>query len=164
GSSNISSDFRWRIFSDVFQLLRDSPWVGIGLGNFAPVFATFRAASFNEQRALHPDSDWLWSELGWVVIVLVIAGFIFLIRKVFPLQEGTNQRYRLATLIAAILFALHGLVDVSGHRVGTMFGGMFLLGLSLPRSHSLKPSRSVSILFRLIGLILLVVGGSWVIA
>jgi hypothetical protein len=163
GGANISSDFRWRIFSDVFQLLRDAPWVGIGLGNFAAVFAPFRAASFSEQRALHPESDWLWlwAELGWVSVVLVIAGFVFLIRKVFPLQEGTNQRYRLGTLIAAILFALHGLVDVSGHRIGTMFAAIFLLGLSIHRPFSFRSIGWMSILFRLVGLILLVVGVSW---
>src|ERR1041385_2623884 len=49
GNAGLSTDFRWKIFSDVFQLLRDSPWLGIGLGNFEAVFATFRAASFNEQ-------------------------------------------------------------------------------------------------------------------
>jgi O-antigen ligase len=164
--AGISSDFRWRIFSDVFQLIHDSPWVGIGLGNFEDVFAIFRAASYSDRRAIHPESDWfwLWTELGWVAVVLVIVGLVFIIRKVFPLREGTNQRYRLATLIAAILFALHGLVDVSGHRVGTMFAATFLLGLSLHRPHSFKPSRSVPILFRLIGLILLVVGASWVVA
>ncbi len=165
-NAGISSDFRWRIFSDVFQLIRDSPWAGIGLGNFEDVFAIFRAASYSDRRAIHPESDWLWiwTELGWVAVVLVVVGLFFIIRKVFPLREGTNQRYRLATLIAAILFALHGLVDVSGHRVGTMFAATFLLGLSLHRPHSFKPSRSVSILFRLIGLILLVVGASWVVA
>src|ERR1700730_9688991 len=165
-NAGISSDFRWRIFSDVFQLIRDSPWVGIGLGNFESVFAIFRAASYSDRRAIHPESDWLWlwTELGWVAVVLAIVGLVFIIRKVFPLREGTNQRYRLATLIAAILFALHGFVDVSGHRVGTIFAATFLLGLSLHRPHSFKPSRSVSILFRLIGLILLVAGGSWVIA
>ena len=165
-NAGISSDFRWRIFSDVFQLIRDSPWAGIGLGNFEDVFAIFRAASYSDRRAIHPESDWLWiwTELGWVAVVLVVVGLVFIIRKVFPLREGTNQRYRLATLIAAILFALHGLVDVSGHRVGTMFAATFLLGLSLHRPHSFKPSRSVSILFRLIGLILLVVGASWVVA
>src|SRR5437588_1996783 len=166
GSVDISSDFRWRIFSDVFQLIRDAPWVGIGLGNFEDVFAIFRAASYSDRRAIHPESDWLWlwSELGWVAVVLVIIGFVFIIRKVFPLREGTNQRYRLATLIAAMLFAFHGLVDVSGHRVGTSFAAIFLLGLSLHRAHSFKPSRSISILFRLVGLILLVVGSSWVVA
>ena len=165
-NAGISNDFRWRIFSDVFQLIRDSPWVGIGLGNFEDVFAVFRAASYSDRRAIHPESDWLWlwTELGWLAVVLVIVGLILLVRKIYPLREGTNQRYRLASLIAAILFALHGLVDVSGHRVGTSFATMFLLGLSLHRPHSFKPSRSVSILFRLIGLILLVVGSSWVVA
>jgi len=166
GSADISNDFRWRIFSDVFQLIRDSPWCGIGLGNFEDVFAIFRAASYSDRRAIHPESDWLWlsTELGWIAVVLVIVGLVLLVRKVYPLREGTNQRYRLATLIAAVLFALHGLVDVSGHRVGTSFAAMFLLGLSLHRPHSFKPSRSMSILFRLIGLILLVVGSSWVVA
>ena len=162
----ISNDFRWRIFSDVFELIRDSPWAGIGFGNFEDVFAIFRAASYSDRRAIHPESDWLWlwTELGWVAVVLVIVGLVFIFRKVLPLREGTNQRYRLATLIAAILFALHGLVDVSGHRVGTMLAATFLLGLSLHRPHSFKPSRSVSILFRLIGFILLVVGASWFVA
>src|SRR5438874_1095100 len=166
GSAGISNDFRWRIFSDVFQLIRDSPWVGIGLGNFEDIFAIFRAASYSDRRAIHPESDWLWlwTELGWVAVVLIIVGLVLILRKVFPLREGTNQRYRLATLIAAILFALHGLVDVSGHRVGTSFAAIFLLGLSLHRAHSFKPSRSISILFRLVGLILLVVSSSWVVA
>ncbi len=160
GEFDVSTDFRWRIFSDVFQLLRDSPWLGIGLGNFESVFATFRAASFSEQRALHPESDWLWmwSELGWVAVVLVVAGFVFIVRKSFPLEEGTNQRYRLGTLIAAFLFALHGLIDVSGHRIGTIFAVIFLLGLSIHRPFSFRPMGRMSILFRFLGLILLVGG------
>src|SRR6267143_1530128 len=143
--AGISSDFRWRIFSDVFQLIRDSPWAGIGLGNFEDVFTIFRAASYSDRRAIHPESDWiwLWTELGWVGVVLVIVGLILLVRKIYPLREGTNQRFRLATLIAAILFALHGLFDVSGQRVAPSFAAMFLLGLSLHRPLSLKPSRSM---------------------
>jgi hypothetical protein len=86
---------------------------------------------------------------------------VLLARKVFPLQEGTNQRYRLATFIAAILFALHGLIDVSGHRVGTMFAAIFLLGLSIHRPFSGRPLGRMSILFRLTGLVLVVVGVSW---
>ena len=166
GNAGLSTDFRWRIFSDAFQLLRDSPWAGIGLGNFDAVFATFRVASLNESRAIHPESDWLWlwAELGFVGVALVIVGFVFVVRKVFPLQEGTNQRYRLATLIAAVLFALHGLVDVSGHRVGTMFAAIFLLGLSVHRPLSCRRIGWMSILFRLAGLILLIVGASFAVS
>src|SRR5262249_10031667 len=53
---------------------------------------------------------------------------------------------------------------VSGHRVGTFLSAAFLLGLSLHRPHSFKPARSMSILFRLVGFALLVVGSSWVVA
>ncbi len=166
GNTGISTDFRWRIFHDTFGLIRDSAWCGIGLGNFESVFAIFRNASFGDTRALHPESDWLWvwAEMGWPAVLLIIVGMALLIRRVFPLREGTNQRYRVATLITALLFAIHGLVDVSGHRVGTSLAGMFLFGLSLHRPLCLKPSRWIAALFRLVGLILLVAGGTWVVA
>jgi len=165
GNVGISSDFRWRIFSDVFQLIADSPWVGIGLGNFENVFAIFRAASYSDRRAIHPESDWLWlsSEAGWIALVVVLVALVFFVPKVFPMREGTNQRYRLATLIACGLFILHGLVDVSGHRVGTAFVAVLMLGVCVHRPHSLRISRTLPILFRLVGLILMVIGTAWII-
>ena len=164
--TGISSDFRWLIFHDTFDLIRASPWCGIGLGNFESVFAVFRNASFNESRAIHPESDWLWlwTELGWPAVLLVLVGAAFLICKVFPLRVGTNQRFRLAALIAAIFFALHGIVDVSAHRVGTALSGMFLLGLALHRPLQLKPSRFNPVLFRVVGIVLLISGFSWLVA
>src|ERR1041385_835026 len=166
GSMGISSDFRWLIFQDTFQMIRASPWCGIGLGNFDAVFAIFRAASLGNTRALHPESDWLWlwAELGWPAVALTIAGAALVVRRVLPLQEGTNQRFRLAALIGALLFALHGLVDVSGHRIGTAFSGIFLLGLSLHRPLRLKPSQWIAFFFRLVGLLLLVSGLAWAVA
>jgi O-antigen ligase len=166
GSASISTDFRWRIFHDTFQLIRDSPWCGIGFGNFESIFATFRDASLSDQRTLHPESDWiwLWTELGWPAVVLALIGIALLVSRVFPLREGTNQRYRLATLIAALLFAIHGIMDVSGHRIGTAFAAVFLLGLSLHRPLAVKTSQWMSILFRFVGLILLAAGVSWVVA
>src|SRR6266516_3679609 len=160
GSASVSTDFRWRIFHDTFRLIRNSPWCGIGFGNFESIFAIFRYASLSGPRALHPESDWLWlwTELGWPAVLLTIVGIALLVSRVFPLRDGTNQGYRLAALIAALLFALHGIVDVSGHRVGTAFAAVFLLGLSQRRPLSLKTSRWTSILFRFVGLVLLVAG------
>lgn len=160
GNTGVAADFRWRIFHDAFELIRDSPWCGIGVGNFESVFAIFRNASIGDTRALHPESDWIWlaSEMGWPAVALVLLGLALFVRLIFPLTVGSNQRYRLATLICVVLFALHGLVDVSGHRVGTMFSAIFLLGLSLHRPLRLNPSRSIPILFRLVGVILLIAG------
>ncbi|MFZ3376442.1 MAG: O-antigen ligase family protein [Chthoniobacterales bacterium] len=166
GGFGISTDFRWRIFRDTFRLIRASPWCGIGLGNFDAVFAIFRSASLGDTRALHPESDWLWlwAELGWPAVAVIVIGAALLIRRVLPLREGTNQRFRLAALIGAVAFALHGLLDVPGHRVGTAFAGILLLGLSLHRPLGLRPSRWIASLFRLVGLLLVVSGASWAVA
>src|SRR6266404_676529 len=166
GSAGISTDFRWRVFHDTFRLIRNSPWCGIGFGNFESIFAIFRDASLSDRRALHSESDWLWlwTELGWLAVVLAIVGIALFVSRVFPLRQGTNQGYRLAALIAALLFAIHGIVDVSGHRVGTAFATVFLLGLARHRPLSLKTSQWVSILFRVLGLILLAAGLSLVVA
>src|SRR5919198_3237049 len=77
----ISSDFRWLIFSDTFQLIQASPWCGLGLGNFESVFPIFRAASWADTRSLHPESDclWAWSELGWPAVALGLVGAGFFI-------------------------------------------------------------------------------------
>ena len=166
GSPDISSNLRWQIFHDTLRLIGNSPWCGIGFGNFEPIFAIFRDASLGGTRALNPESDWLWlgTELGWPGVVLIIAGIILLVRRVFPLRLGTNQGYRLAALIAALLFAIDGFVDVAGHQVGTAFAAVFLLGLSAHRPLALKKSQWTSILFRFVGLVLLAVGLSWVVA
>ncbi len=165
-SAGASTNFRWQIFHDTFRLIRNSPWCGIGFGNFESIFAIFRDASLGDPRALHPESDWLWlwTELGWPAVVLTIVGIAMFVSRVFPLRVGTNQGYRLATLIAALLFAIHGIVDVSGHQVGTVFAAIFLLGLSLHRPLCLKRSQWISILFRFVGLVLFAAGLSLVVA
>src|SRR5438045_484908 len=164
--TDISSDFRWSIFRDTWQLIRSSPWVGLGLGNFESIFAIFRDASHGNTRSFHPESDWLWvwSELGWVAVPLIVLGAVLLIRRVAPLQVGTNQRFRLAALIGALMFALHGLIDVSGHRVGTAYSALFLLGLSLHRPPQLQWSKTIPWTFRLLGVALVMIGLSWTIA
>ena len=166
GDTGMASDLRWAIYRDAIQLIRASPWAGIGLGNFDEVFAVFRDASLTSARTIHPESDWfwLWVEAGWPAVVLTLAGIALLIRRVFPLQEGTNQRFRIAALIAALLFVLHGMVDVSGHRIGTAFAGIFLLGLALRRPAELRPSISVPIVFRFLGIVFLTAGIAWVFA
>lgn len=158
------SDFRWLIFQDAWQFIRSSPWVGLGLGNFESVFAIF--ASHGTTAALHPESDWfwVWSEMGWLAIPLIIVGAVLLIGRVAPLEVGTNQRFRLAALIGAVMFALHGLVNVSGHRVGTAYSALFLLGLSLHRPTKLLCSKTTEWIFRLLGLILFAIGLSWPVA
>src|SRR5213076_2672532 len=80
GSTGIASNRRWQIFHDTFRLIRDSPWCGIGFGNFESIFAISRDASVGDARVLHPESDWLWlwTEVGWPAVLLVIVGITLL--------------------------------------------------------------------------------------
>ena len=130
------------------------------------MFAIFRDASLTSARSIHPESDWfwLWAEVGWPVILFAFAGIAILVWRVFPLQEGTNQRFRLAALVAAVLFVFHGLIDVSGHRVGTAFSGVFLLGMALRRPAQLNHSAWIPRMFRLMGILLLTSGTAWLVA
>jgi O-antigen ligase len=159
----VTSDYRWLIFRDTWTLIKASPWCGIGLGNFESVFALFRDISHGESRSLHPESDWLWvwTEMGWPAVAIILLGAALLVRRAFPLKEGSNQRLRYAALVGAILFALHGLVDVSGHRFGTFLAATFLLGLAQFRPPSSAPRRWPSIVFRLLGVLLAVAGATW---
>lgn len=166
GGTTVASDFRWLIFSDACALLRATPWCGIGLGNFEPVFAIFRDASIGQNRALHPESDWLWlcTEMGWPAAILIIAGAAVLIRRCFPFVEGTNQWFRTAALIASVLFGLHAIVDVGGHRVGTAYAGIFLFGMALRRPLQRPASVLLVAFFRAAGFALFVIGATWLIA
>ncbi|HEY2713539.1 MAG TPA: O-antigen ligase family protein [Chthoniobacterales bacterium] len=159
----VTSDFRWLIFSDALDMIRASPWCGVGLGNFESVFALFRNAARGIGRSLHPESDWLWvwAEMGWpALLLLLIAGALF-VRRAFPLREGTNQRLRYTALVGGLLFILHGFVDVSAHRLASFLVGTFLFGIAQFRPLPLRSSRFAPILFRMVGVILLLVSLAW---
>ncbi len=162
-SDSIPSDYRWLIFRDAWVMIQASPWSGLGLGNFESVFALYRDASRGVTRSLHPESDWFWvaAEMGWPALVLLLAGALIFVRRAFPLREGTNQRVRYTALVGAVLFLLHGFVDVSGHRLGSFLAGTFLLGLAQFRPLSSTPRRWPPILFRFLGLLLALVSLAW---
>ncbi len=163
GDDSMTSDYRWLIFGDAWTMIKSSPWCGLGLGNFESVFALFRDVSRGVTRSLHPESDWLWlwSEMGWPALAIVLAAAALFVRRVFPLAEGTNQRLRYTALLGALLFALHGFVDVSAHRFGTFLAGTFLLGLAQHRPVAGEPRRWPPLVFRLVGVLLLGVSLAW---
>ena len=158
--------FRGLIFTDTFHLIHSAPWCGIGLGNFESLFPLFRSASASDSRILHPESDWLWlcSEMGWPAFLMVLTGLALLAKQVFPLKRATNRRLRAAALAAALATAIHGVVDVSGHRLGTLLPALFILGLALPPSKLWPRDRFAPTLFRCLGLLIAGIGLTWVTA
>ena len=123
---------RTLVYLDAARLLKEASWHGVGLGNFEPLFANYRRASVNRYRALHPESDWLWLgiEGGWFAPVLALAALVLIVRQCWPFAKGSDRVLRSAALVCVLLFVAHGLVDVSGHRIGTLWPALFLLGMA----------------------------------
>jgi O-antigen ligase len=157
------SDFRLAIQRDALRFSLQTPWLGVGLGNFESLFASARQASVNEDRALHPESDWLWAacELGWFGPILFIAGIVWWLRKCLPFQVKSGESLRRAVTVAAVLFILHGFVDVAGHRFGSFMVGLFLISAALPSMAAGPRWRQGPIVFRAVAFVFLLIGGWW---
>ena len=156
------TDYRGPIQSDALHFSLQAPWLGTGLGNFEPLFSFSRVASINGNRAIHPESDWLWlaSEMGWPAVALVITGLGWWLRRALPLENKPGESMRRALIVAMIVFAIHGLVDVSAHRPGSLWVALLLAALALP-SRDRRPSPATPFLFRGLGLAVLVVAFWW---
>lgn len=126
-----SNDGRLLIQKDALHLLGDSSWHGIGLGNFGPVFSHYRQAYLHQNHPIHPESDWLWLgiELGWLGLFLVAFTLGAWIFSHFPRPSQSDFRLRAAALVCVMAFIVHGLVDVSAHRMGSLWPFLFLLAM-----------------------------------
>lgn len=156
-------EFRVAIQRDAVRLAAAAPWLGQGAGNFAPVFAMMREASVDQNRAIHPESDWLWVavEMGWPAVVLLGVAFLLWLRRCLPLAKGTDRGLRAAALVCGVIFALHSLADVSGHRPGSAWPALFLAGLAMAPTRDTVRSRWVAPVFRMLGVVLLLISGWW---
>jgi len=156
-------DFRFKIHRDAVRLTGTAPWFGQGLGNFAPVFAMSRDASAEQNRAIHPESDWLWVavEMGWPAVVLFGGAFLLWLRQCFPFSEGSDRSLRSAAMVCGVAFALHSFADVSGHRPGSAWAALFLAGLAIAPKRGLQPRRWVAPVFRALGVIVALISGWW---
>ena len=151
-----------KIFQDTTKLVLDAPLSGFGLGSFSVVFPQYREASANYLPILHPQSDFLWlaSEGGFLAIgflALFLTGYAFRCRGI---TEGGSANYRLFALSAVIIFLLHGLVDVPGHRPGTVYFAILFAALALPSRDSSKIGLPVT-LWRILGVTLIAFGLMW---
>lgn len=167
----VSNDLRLRIQSDAVGMTAAAPWCGVGLSNFAGLFEAFRHHSADAPlRSIHPESDWLWlaAELGWPALALTLAGCVLLGRCMWPERHSHDRPLRTAAALGVAAFAVHGLFDVSAHRLGTAMCGLFLTGLALPGQTETpetppKAPRTpwLPTLFRVLGVVFLVVGSLW---
>ena len=157
------TDFRFNLQADAVSFVDQAPALGQGLGNFEYIFPLYRTKSAAQNRALHPESDWLWAaaELGWPTAILIFVGVAYWLPQTFPFARKTGRRLRSAAAVCGVAFSLHGLVDVSGHRAGAAWPALFFLSIAFHPNRRLKPAAWTAPLFRGVGLVLIAVAAWW---
>ena len=161
--SQLNQGDHLKIFQDTTKLVLDAPLSGFGLGSFSAVFPQYREASTSYLPILHPQSDFLWlaSEGGLFAIGFLIVFLIGYALRCRGITEGGSATYRLFALVAVIIFLLHGMFDVSGHRPGTVYFAILFAALALPSRG--RPKISLPIAFwRIPGVTLITFGVVWV--
>jgi O-antigen ligase/Flp pilus assembly protein TadD len=133
----VTSEGRIGIYQDTARMISLSPWRGVGLGNFEPVFSMTRQTGDTESRALHPESDWLWlaSETGLpcALSALVVAIILFATRGPWSKRGKITSRGRrlaISAAVAALIFPAQSLVDTPLHGIGPASLAVLLIGLA----------------------------------
>ena len=153
---------RVQIYQDTLQLVRTSPFAGIGLGNFDAIFPWFRDASLNGQRILHPESDWLWlaAETGVVSVFFLVVASACCFGRPARLARTRENDVQLACKIAVVLFIINSLFDVPGHRLGTILPLLFVAGIYCCSTLTAEGAPVVPWISRLLGIGLVASGVS----
>ena len=158
-----TQDFRIPIQTDALHLSMQAPWFGSGMGNFEALFRFARDKSLQQDYALHPDSDWLWLavELGWIGVAAVVAAVLLWLRRCLPFSTREGTGLQIAATIYGAGFAAAGLVDVSGHRLGTLWAALFVMSTAIHSRHAGTVRPWVAPSFRVLGLVLIAIAGCW---
>lgn len=152
---------RWKIQKDAFGMAAAHPLLGVGLGNFDGVFALHRGHFRDYSRPIHPESDWAWlaAEAGFPAALLLAALALFSLRTCWPQAAQKERRLRLGACVALAAFLLHSLLDVPGHRLGSLLPALMLLPLAWPPRPLEVPGLPLRATAALAGLGLLALGG-----
>ena len=99
----------WRAGLDV---VRDSPWVGIGRGTFGTVFAAYKADAVAVTYT-HVENEWLQSviDLGLPGGLLLVAGLAWL--WLAAARRNASGALHVGLLAATAAVAIHDLADFS---------------------------------------------------
>jgi hypothetical protein len=130
---------RSMLVAETLKMVIQSPWLGVGLGNFESVFPL--VTEFHEPRArfIHPENDLLWllAEGGLLTVLPGLLLLLWVFRSSGPWfgkkrKSSQNRQDRKLRNAAAITFgmgAVHGLVDVPNHGLAFAIFMALLAGI-----------------------------------
>ncbi len=129
------ADYRVVIQKDALQLVHQASLVGVGAGNFEAIFPFFRTASWNDKRALHPESDWvcLAAELGWLAVPIAWALLFWCVWRTTATLGQRDGPLMLGAGVGGFCLFAHGFADMNAHRMGAVWPVLLVLAAGQPR-------------------------------
>lgn len=158
-----TSELRVAIYHDTFDMVTKLPPSALTLGNFAGVFPQFRDSSIIGQSIIHPESDWMWimAELGIPGFSILAMAVLLALSRYVPFGSDRTMAYRAIAFGPVLIFLIHSLVDVPGHRFGAILLVFLFYRLSIAERPAELRSVTPRFVYRIIGLLLMVIGGAW---
>jgi len=135
---------RFIIWSRAWEMLRESPWLGVGSGQFALLWPPYRHPDDSSAGYfVHNDYLQLWIETGLPGLVLLLAAFIavayLFVRAVRHAQTAPRDKIEMTGLFCGLLaIALHSFVDFNLHILSILI----LAGLMLGRLQALASKKA----------------------
>jgi O-antigen ligase len=133
--------FQWRrdIYAWTFDIIKDRPWTGTGIGTFPFAIKLYQRAPYITGLYAHNHYLQVAAEMGLPALAGLLLALGFLFKRgwglIASLEPGTRERSLAVGLVAGLLgSSLHAAVDLgwSYPAVGLIFGteAAMLLGLS----------------------------------
>jgi O-antigen ligase len=138
GVPDDSSRARIAIWSATLSMAKAAPALGHGVGSFQSIFPFYQDLQMEDVTVKHPESSWLqWlAELGAVplLILTVVAGAFLAPHLKYAFERRSSFFLAMGGFGAAAVLLAHSLVDVPGHRWGTVGFALAALAVACPAS------------------------------
>ena len=127
---------RQLLWQSALNMIRDHPWLGVGLDNFLYEFrdAYYLPGAEVEQNLSHPHNILLdfWSRLGILALVALVGSLAAFFRgawRLFHALSGDMRWLILGFAASMVDFLAHGLIDNSFFLVDLAFFYMLTVGI-----------------------------------
>ena len=162
-TGGLGEEIRVHIWMDATQMASSFALFGVGLGNFRYFFPYFIHQASTPQSIYHPESDflWIWCELGLVGLIIVMVGIVALLRRLDLVDIFKSKGTRLMGFVAICMFLLASMIEVSGHRLGTVLLVLLIYGLIQPEDVKLHRFAGLTLISRFVGIMFILASGYW---
>lgn len=131
---------RFETYRDALGMIRDAPWLGIGLGAFEHVFPAYRSPAVSSTSVwdkAHSTPLELAIEIGLPACALILIASAVIVRDLLTgsLLRRRKRTFPIAGFAVALLGGLHSLVDFSLQIPGyaVTFAAVIAVGLAQSR-------------------------------